>query len=102
MPRPTPLESSLIKWVRFSSFGDFVRCVSDQIGVLRAEKGLVSRIEVGLRRDSFEAKPVNSLGELKIDEVGLLYLSVGDGKEPPKSAIRARFNGFSEMIWDGS
>lgn len=84
MPKPTPLESNLSKWVLASDLGE-----SDQKGFLKAEKSLVSSIEVGLSTDSvsglvldpFEAKPANNLGERKIDDVGFLWFSVGDGTE---------------------
>jgi hypothetical protein len=81
MPKPTPRESNLSKWVLASDFGDFWFVVweSDQNGFLKQEKILESRVEVGLSTDSvvsglllnpFEPKPANNLGERKIDDVG--------------------------------
>lgn len=93
MPRPSFLESNLSQWLLLSGFGDFL--VSDHIGFLEPKKVLPSRIEVGLGEDSvsvnpFDAKPVKSFGEVKIDEMGFINLSLGDGKET-QSAIRACF-----------
>lgn len=92
MPRPTPLESNLSQLGRVSGLKSFE---SDQKGFLKAEKGLPSRIEVGLKRDSASVLPLelkleNNRGERKIEELCFLYTSFGDGKVP-KSAIRACF-----------
>lgn len=94
MPRPIILESNFSQWRLGSDSGALMAEAVLVKGFLNPEKGLLSSMEVGLitasvSEKTFEDKPVNSLGELKNDDDGgLLYLSVGDGREP-QSAIRA-------------
>lgn len=92
MPRPTFLESNFSQWRFCSDSGVCVLVLvvfvdSDQKGFLKLDRGLLSRMEVGLIIESisnklFEAKAVNNLGEAKKEEVGFEYLSVGDDTEP--------------------
>jgi len=82
MPRPMPFESSLSQWRLVSGSGVLgLGFGSGQKGFLRPEKGLQSRIEVGLIIASdvsekfLNVKAVSNFG----NEVGFLNLSVGDG-----------------------
>lgn len=90
MPRPMPLESSLSQVRLVSDSGVLGVGRSGKKGFLSPEKGLLSRIEVGLMTASavsekfLKVKPVNNLGK----ELGFLYLFVGD-RIVLKSAIRA-------------
>lgn len=84
MPRPMPLESSLSQWRLVSGSGVLgLGFGSGQKGFLRPEKGLLSRIEVGLIIASdvsekfLNVKAVSNFG----NEVGFLNLSAGDGIE---------------------
>lgn len=84
IPSPTPFESIFSQWCLWSvlGWGD-LGFLSDQKGLPVPENVLLSSIEVGLITASESDKPfaeklVKSLGELKNEEVGLLYLSVGD------------------------
>lgn len=98
MPRPIALESPLSQgWCLLSEVAvttvatgrGFLGFLSVKKGFPMEEKGLVSRIEVGLMAASeceepFAEKPTKRLGEAKREEeeaVGLLGLPVGVGRE---------------------
>lgn len=84
IPSPIPLESIFSQRSRLSGqgLGDLV-FLSYQEELPMAENGLLSRVEVGLIKDSESVKPftdraVKSRGELNKEEVSLLCFSIGD------------------------
>lgn len=92
MAKPRPLGSKLSQWRLVSGSGVLGVLVSDLKGLLKPENGLLSSMEVGLittsdSKKDFGEEFVKNLGEVKREEVGFLYLSVGDWRELV-SAIR--------------